>query len=247
MKRLFTLSTLFLLFTVGSLSAQTAEEVIDNYLEAIGGKDALSKITSMKITGIAKAQGMDFPIVMYQKAPGKQRMDMVFQGQEITQMAFDGETGWGVNFMTMQTEKWGQEESATMKAEMDFPNPFLNYADRGFSVSLEGEETIEGTECFKIKLIKKPVVVEGKEMENFSYHFLDKESFVLIMLQQFIKSGPMKGTTSQTYFSDYDKAGDVYFAHSIVSKVNGQTTASISFSEIEVNPEIEESLFSFPE
>ncbi len=247
MKRLFTLTTLFLFFSLCSLSAQTAEEIIDNYLEAIGGKDALSKITALKISGTAKAQGMEFPIVMYQKSPGKQRMDMVFQGQQLTQMAFDGETGWGVNFMTMQTEKWGQEESASMKAEMDFPDPFLNLTDKGYTVSLEGEAAIEGTECFKIKLTKNPVVLEGQEKENFSYHFLDKETFIPVMQQQFIKAGPMKGMTSETYFSDYDKASGVYFAYSIVSKVNGQITASISFSEIEVNPEIDDGFFAFPE
>ena len=247
MKRTFIiLSALFVLFSFQTTTAQTAEEIVDTYLENIGGKDALAQINTLVMSGIAKAQGMEFPMTMYTKAPGKQRLDLNFQGQTMTQMAFDGETGWGVNFMTMEPEKWDQEQSDLTKAQMDFPDVFYDYAEKGYSISLEGEETIEGTECFKIKLTKKPVMVEGKEEENFSYHFFDKETFVPIMQQDFGKVGPMKGMTTETYLSDYDEVGGVYFPHTIVTKIGGQTAADISVSKIEVNSDVEDAMFSFP-
>lgn len=245
-KILFFLPALLLFSGFQTINAQTAEEIIANYLEAIGGKENLSAVTSLKITGKAQAQGMELPITMYQKAPGLMRMDMVFQGKEITQMAFDGEEGWSTNFMTMEAEKWDAEQSAIMKSDMDFLDAFLKYTEKGYAIALEGEETIEGTECHKVKLTKKPVVIDGNEAENFSYYYFDKESFVPIMQQEYAKTGPMKGQATETYFSDYQEAGGLYFPYNISQKFQGQPVYSMAVENIKLNEDMDEGLFAFP-
>lgn len=248
MKKLFALfSALFLFISVQNLQAQTAESIVDAYLETIGGKENLKALKTLKLTCKAQAQGMDIPVTMYQKAPNKQRMDMTFQGQEITQMSFDGETGWSTNFMTMKAEKWDAEQSSIMKTEMTFPDPFLDYKEKGFSISLEGEEEIEGTMCHKIKLTKQPLTIEGKETENFSYYFIDKETNVTIMQRDFAKVGEMKGMATETFFSNYDEVEGVYFPFTISQKVNGQPVFSVSVEKAEANLDIEDTQFAFPE
>lgn len=246
-KTLALLSALFLLLSFNALQAQTAESIIDSYLETIGGKENLAKLKSMKMTCKANAQGMELPVTMYQKAPNKQRMDMNFQGQEITQMAFDGETGWSTNFMTMKPEKWDAEQSKIMQTEMTFPDVFLNYKDKGYTVSLDGEEEIEGTMCHKIKLTKKPLVIDEKEEENFAFYFIDKETNVIIMQRDFAKVGEMKGQASETYFSDYDEVEGIYFPFTIAQKLNGQAVFSVKVETAEANVEIEDTKFAFPE
>lgn len=248
MKKIFALLSALLLFTgIQNIAAQTAEEIIESYLETIGGKENLIAIKNAKMTCTGKAQGMELAITMYQKAPGLQRMDMVFQGKEITQMSFDGKEGWSTNFMTMEAEKWDAEQSEIMKSEMDFPDVFLNYNEKEYTLSLEGEETIEGAECFKVKLTKKPVMVDGKEEENFSYYFFDKETFVPIMQKSFAKTGQMKGQATETYLSDYDEVSGVYFAHTISQKLNGQPVFDLTINKIEVNVDMADSFFAFPE
>lgn len=174
-------------------------------------------------------------------------MDMNFQGQELTQMSFDGETGWSTNFMTMKPEKWDAEQSEIMKTEMTFPDVFLNYKDKGYTVNLEGEEEIEGTMCHKVKLTKKPLMVDGKEEENFSYYFFDKETNVTIMQRDFAKVGEMKGQATETFFSDYDEVEGVYFPFTIAQKMNGQAVFSVSVEKAEANVEIDDTKFAFPE
>lgn len=230
-----------------SAQAQTAEEIVESYLETIGGSDQLEAVQAIKTEGKAQAQGMEIPITMYQKAPGKQRMDMVFQGQQVTQMAFDGEQGWSVNFMTMEPEKWDAEQSQIMAAEMDFPDPFLNYEEKGYSLSLEGEETVEGTECYKIKLIKEPLTIDGKEEENFQFHYFDKETNVPIMIESFAKSGPQKGQAVKTYLSDYQEVDGMYFPFSISQKMGDQVVWDMSVVSMKLNTEIDDELFAFPE
>jgi outer membrane lipoprotein-sorting protein len=233
-----------------TVSAQvTAEEIIANYLENMGGAENLEALDNMMLKAKAQAQGMEIPITMYQTADGKQRMDMNFQGREITQMAFDGETGWGTNFQTGQAEKMDAEQSKMMKAQVgDFPDPFLNYEKRGYTVSLEDENAdVEGTPTYKIKLTKQPVTVQGEEVENFTYYYFDKDAFVPIMQEDFVMSGPTKGQSSFTFSADYQEVGNVYMPFSITQKMNGQTVFSVSVDEYMINQDLSEDLFAFPE
>jgi outer membrane lipoprotein-sorting protein len=239
--------TLLLFFVSSLLTAQSAEDVINKYLENTGGREAWSKIKSMKSTGTVKAQGLDFPTIMLSKE-NKQKISFTFQGKEIVQPAFDGETGWQTNFMTMKAEKMEAEDSEMLKSEFaDFPEAFLRYKEKGYSVEFQGSETKEGTDCFKIKLTKKPVKVDGVEVENASIYFFDKENYVPILMQSEIKKGPAKGKLSETSMSDYQEVEGVYLPFSIDQKYDGQVMASVKLTKIELNVAIDDKEFVFPE
>ena len=156
MKTLKTLFIMLLIAAVAPASAQTADEIIANYLENTGGAETWSKLDGIKFIGSADAQGMTIPIEFLQTKNGKQLLKINIQGQEMTQFSFDGEKMWTTNFMTMQPEEADAEATHNMKQQvMDFPDPFLDYKEKGYSVELIGDETIEGTETFKIKLTRQ--------------------------------------------------------------------------------------------
>lgn len=246
MKRIITLLAVAALSTT-SLFAQTADEVIDKYFEAVGGREAMAAVKTVKMTGKIKVQGMELPITMVNTNKGQQRMSFSFQGQEIVQPAFDGNEGWQTNFMTMKAEKMEAEDNAIMKAEAgDFPDAFLDYKGKGYSIALEADETIEGVACHKIKLTKKPVTIDGKEEENFSYYFFDKENNVPIMVRSIIKKGQMKGMASESFMSDYQEVNGVMFPFTIDQKFNGQSQAAIAIEKVDVNVTIDEAIFKFP-
>ncbi len=249
MKRLLTIMAAFaFVFTSNAnIQAQSVDEIIDNYFETIGGKDNVAAIKSMKASAKAKVQGMDLPVTMLSAAPNKQRIDIVFQGQEITQMAFDGETGWTTNFMTMEAEAMDQQSSDIMKEQSSFPDAFLDYKEKGHTLELQGEEEIEGVPCFILKLTRNPVTIDGKEEENASVYFFDKESFVPIMQRDYALTGPQKGVATETYLSDYDEVDGVYFAFTISQRVNGMDVFNISIDNIELNVEVPEDTFMMPE
>jgi outer membrane lipoprotein-sorting protein len=228
--------------------AQKAEEIVSTYLENIGGKENLAKLETMVLTGKSQAQGMEIPVTMYQTADGKQRMDLVFQGQQVTQMAFDGEEGWGFNFQAGKAEKMDSKQSKMMKTQtQDFPDPFLNYQEKGYTIEYMGEEEVDGTPTYKIKLTKDPLTIDGEEVENFSYYYFDQDAYVPIMQEDFAKMGPAKGQSTKTYTSDYKEVAGVYMPHSMSQKMNGQEMFSMAIEEIKINEEIEEGFFDFPE
>ncbi|MCU0393486.1 MAG: outer membrane lipoprotein-sorting protein [Thermoflexibacter sp.] len=239
--------TVFAVLVAFSLQAQTAEEVINKYLENIGGKDKWKAVKSMKTTGKGKQSNFEFPMTMVQAEGGKQKISFNFQGKEITQMAFDGNTGWTTNMMTMKAEKMEAEDSENLKkAAADFPDPFIDYAEKGYKVELEGKEKVEGTECFKIKLTKKPEMVEGKEVENVVYYFFDAENYVPLVVKTTVKKGQAKGAVVETIYSDYQEVNGLFFPFSMSQKYNGQVAFSLTFEKIEINVSVDEKEFAMP-
>ena len=185
--------TLFLIAICATftLNAQTADEILSNYFENIGGLENIKNIKGIKMSAKINTQGMELPVDMVQLVGGKQYIKFNIQGKELTQMAFDGETMWATNFQTQKAEKSDAEATANMKLESnDFPDSFIDYKSKGYSVELLGKETIDGAETFKIKLTKEPVTVDGKEEESISFYFFDTENFVPIVVHSEVKSGP---------------------------------------------------------
>lgn len=248
-----TVKTLFFALLVLAITpmatGQTADEILDNYFENTGGKDAWNAIKSIKAEGKADFGGQIFNFVQTAMLDGRMAIEIDLQGQTYVPQAFDGEKQWGTNFQSMKAEAVDEETSANYKRNEanEFPDPFLNYNDNGYSIELLGEEIVEGVETYKIKLNKNSIVVDGKEEDLFVIYYFDKENFVPILQESTVPSGPQKGVKVETMFSDYQEAGDIFYPYSVGIKYNGQLAQSINIENIEINSEIEDALFVMPE
>ncbi|GAB5399581.1 MAG: hypothetical protein Aureis2KO_11660 [Aureisphaera sp.] len=250
------MKTLKLLFVLCALvafapisNAQTAEEIIANYFENTGGMDAWKELQSIKAIGTASFGPQKFPFTMYTMKDGRMAAEVDLQGSKFIPQAFDGEKSWSMNFQTMEAEAADSESSNNYKANeaKDFPDPFFDYKNKGYSVSFEGKETIEGTETFKIKLTKNKIMVDGKEEDHSVMYYFDTENYVPIVSEEAITSGPQKGMLTQTLYSDYQEAGDIFYAYTFDVKMNGQVVQTINMTEIEFNSDIDETIFVMPE
>ena len=245
LNRLFVLVTLICSYTI---NAQTVDEIIDNYFENTGGVENWEKIEGVKMSAKVNQGGMEIPIEIVQLKSGKMMTTINFQGQSIKQGVFDGEVLWSTNFMTQKAEKNDEEATNMVKNEMNqFPDPFLNYKEKGFTVELVGTETVDGSETFKIKLTTTPNIIEGKEVPSIAYYFFDNENFVPIQVHEEITVGPGKGMVSEIKLSDYQEAGDIYMPFSMTQGVKGQPGAPITMDSIEINPTVDDNEFAFPE
>ena len=233
------LASTVILFTSLTVSAQTADEIINKYFENIGGKEKLSKINGFKMNLVSNYNGMEIPIEIFNDKTGKMYVKVNFQGKEITQLAFDGKTGWSTNFMTMKPEKLDSETTENMLSQInDFPDPFYNYKDKGYKVEFLGKETKEGTECFKIKLTKTPITVAGKKEENVVFYYFDAENYVPIMTESEVKEGPAKGQMSTSTMGDYQEVDGMFFPFTMNQGGQAMTVKSIS-----INPAVDAKSF----
>ncbi len=238
-------STFFTLFFICSLfSSQVfsqtpgVDEIVDNYFENIGGKEAWRSIKSMKIVGEGIQMGMNFPLTVLSKEPNLNKVIVNVQGMEIID-AFDGEVGWSTNPFAGVTEptKKSDEESAEVAKE-SFQDDLLDYKEKGHELTFESTEEYEGSEVYKLKLVR----ADGTER----IYFFDTEDFVPIALRAFPKSGQLKGQTLDTLTGDYQEVEGVMIPFSMKQTVNGQTMLEMVAKSIEVNVPIADSEFSFP-
>jgi hypothetical protein len=236
------LNTLVFTLSVFTLQAQTADEVVNKYIETIGGKAKLEAIQGMKMEMVANAQGMEIPVEVISTKDGKMLVKINLMGKEMTQVAFDGTTGWTTNGMTMKAEKMNSEDNENLKksAGKDFPDPFLNYSQKGYTIEYIGKETKEGTECNKIKLTKTPQIVNGQTVEDISFYYFDVENNVIVMSESEIKEGPMKGQMATSSASNYQEVDGVYFPFTL-----SQFGQEMSVKKITLNPTIDLKEFEF--
>lgn len=246
----FIKSTFIILLAFFSLNtqAQTADEILDGYYEAIGGRDAWSKVEGVKYTAKVNQGGMEIPVEMVQMKGGNSFMKISFQGLNIMQNVFDGETLWNTNFQTMKPEKATSEQIANHKLNNnDFPDPLLNYKENKYKLELIGSETFDGTEAFKLKLTKEPVMLDGKKVDDVEFYFFETESFALIGSESEITEGPMKGSISQTKLSDYQEVEGLMMPFSINDGVKDGPSQPIVIEKIELNPTFDTAILAFPE
>jgi hypothetical protein len=237
MKKLSLLALLFI--TAFTLKAQTADEIIEKYLTAIGGADNWKKLESMQQTGTAVAQGMNIPFTMSAMRPNLSKVELEIQGMKMVQQCYDGTVGWSLNpFNGGNTATKMTDEEVQEVAKENFEDDFIDFKTKGHTAELQGTEEIEGSKCFKLSLKRKV----GDE----KVYYFDTETYVPVMIRSFSTSGPMKGMAIETFMSDYKDVSGLMIAHSMEQKIQGQSAAVIKAEKIELNAKLDKSIFAFP-
>ncbi|MFN7118387.1 MAG: outer membrane lipoprotein-sorting protein [Saprospiraceae bacterium] len=218
--------------------AQTVDEIITKSLENTGGVEKWKALKSTKMEGTMAMQGFEFPGTVYAKAPKKQRVEVNVQGKNIVQ-AYDGTTPWWINpFAGSEDPQKMPDEMSEQMVNDEFESEFIDYKTKGHQVALEGKQTVEGTETFKVKLTKKNGDVE--------YYYFDTENYVPIMIQTVVKTGPAKGQLTETYLSDYQEVDGLVFPFFMETKMAGQSIQKMTIKSIKTNETYEDTLFAFP-
>ncbi len=247
MKKYMMAMLYLILLAVSPAKAIEVNEIIDGYYQNIGGAEAWNKLQGFKMTGEFNQGGMKFPFEFVTLKDGKQYIKFDLQGKSLKQGVFNGETLWSTNFMTMKAEKADAESTANQKLNNnDFPSDLLNYKKNGYKAELLGKETVDGTETYKVKLEKEPVMVDGKKVADVIYYYFDVESLVPLVSEAEIHSGPMKGKIGQTKLSDYQEVDGLYFPFSITQGLKNGPSASMMIKKIVLNPKVAASEFDMP-
>jgi len=211
--------------------AQTTDEIIAKHIEAIGGKDNWAKVKSMRTEGTIKAQGAEIKIINTQIDKKASRTDIALMGMNGYNILTTSE-GW--QFMPFQgqtkPEPMTADDVKTGQDELDIQDEFITYKQLGKKIENLGKDDVDGTECFKIKMIDK----DGKE----TTYYIDPSNYFVIKETAKIKANGKEMENSSTY-SNYKKTENgVFIAMNI-----GGGFGDMEITKIEINPKIDESIF----
>ncbi len=137
----------------------TAEKVIENYIDAIGGVEKLSSVTDQTVKMSTEMQGMKIEIESVQKMPDKYLTTMSLGGNVMQKQVFDGEKGI-IIAMGQKTELEGKQIDEIRNQAKIFNE--LDYTGGDYEIVLDGMEDINGNPAYKI-VVKNPAGVTTTE------------------------------------------------------------------------------------
>lgn len=220
----------------------TVDEIIQKNITARGGADKWAKVKTFTMEGIYVSFSDPEPFKIWRQRPDLYRFD----SKRITQIVihgYDGGKAWWINpLMGPPHDKpqpipsEGNLDKVTLR-ERFFEPVFWNYKEKNHMVELGGKEDYDGADSYKLKVTLADATVE--------FWFIDAESFLV------------NGMTGETYdfgmlnnlemfFSNYDAVEGLKFPFLIESEY-GQRYRSYEIEKIEINMEIEPSVFMMPD
>jgi hypothetical protein len=213
-----------------------ADEILEKYVKALGGKEAIEKISSRSAKGKfeIEAANLSGDVESHHKAPNKYAYLFTIPGVGGGGEVFDGATGWNSNPMSGLREVSGSE-LATLKREADLYQP-LNLKKHYPKMEVKGKETVGKFETYVV--IATPAEGGPEKL------YFDSASGLLVRLDS-ERETPEGKMASEEYYDDYKAVDGVKVAHSM-KVVSSMFTITVKLSEVKNNVEIDETKFNKP-
>ena len=215
----------------GGTQGPSADEIVQKYITAAGGAEAMQKETTRVMTGKIIAGGNESSIEVYAKAPNK-RITITKMGNGESMTAYDGTSGWMGN-TGRPAREMSPAESAAYAIDAEFNLP-LRFKEIFPQLRRGRPEQINGVEC-QVLLASAP----GRPPVRF---YFDSNTGLLVREVR-LADTPVGRMPTQIDFADYREAGGVKIPYRwTLSRPNGRFTVQIA--DVKVNVPVEDSKFS---
>lgn len=218
--------------------ARPADQILDKFIQAVGGADRLAKLTSFAAKGTYQGyQDEKVPVELFAKAPN-QISTVVHTSSGDSTTTFDGSAGWIAGPATERPVALleltgGDLAGAKLDAALWFPAQLrsaLTQWRAATSVSVDGHDAqmIQGTG-------------DGRYPVNL---YFDTKSGLLIRVVRYAES-PVGLNPTQIDYADYRDVAGVRMPHRVtVTWLDGKSIMELS--EIQPNVPIDASKFAIP-
>lgn len=226
--------------------SQTADEIVEKSIAALGGRAAHAKLQSRSATGtiVLATPGGDITgsIDVLSAAPNRTRMliqadlSALGAGPLTVDQRFNGETGY-----VLDSLQGNRELTAGQLAGMKngaFPHPFLDYKARGMKVTLGEKEKVGDRAAHVVTFTP----ADGPATRQY----IDAETFLPVKMTTKVEIPQLGQEVEQTtVFSDYKAVDGVMVPFRLASSSSVQNF-TVTISKVEHNVKVDEALFSKP-
>lgn len=209
-----------------------AEQVVEDYLNAIGGRAKLNAVQNMQSTSSMSLQGMNFSIKTYQKDRNKYAVEMSMNGKVMNKQIYDGLTG--------TQSAMGQVEALDSAQLNDFKEQALfckeaTYKTGGYKIELKGIEVINGNNAYVIEVLRP----DGKKTTEY---YDNKTS---LKIREISTGKGMDGNPNvQTIdIGDYKDVNGVKLPYAMTVSGPFPVPFKVTVSEIKLNAGVDDVLF----
>jgi outer membrane lipoprotein-sorting protein len=220
-------------------SAQTADEIIAKNIQARGGENALRAFETVRLTGKLTMGGFHAGYVEEVKRGNKVREETIIQGMAQIQ-AYDGKTAWQVSPFEGRKDPdlLSEDDRKSLVEDADIDGQLVNYKNKDHRAEFLGHDSVEGTDCYKIRL----TLSNG----DARVYYIDADSFLELKVET---ERNIRGTVryEETLYGDYEKVNGVYFPMAIEMGGKGDSQhAKLTSEKVETNVPLSDSVFAIP-
>jgi hypothetical protein len=218
--------------TIDATKLPSAALILDNYLAAVGGAEALHKITTRSQKGMIDAMGEQYPVEIYSEAPEK-RVSISHSsfGESVT--AYNGQVGWLANPRGSHPMTAAEAAAARIDAQLYFPARIRELYQ---GLKVQQGEIIDGRATYLVN-------AQGHDMPSLRLYF-DQQTGLLLRLIRYAQT-PLGRNPTQIDYSDYREIDGIKLPYKwTLTRTNG--TFSVHISSIQQNVPIDEKLFVMP-
>jgi len=218
-----------------SAPALTADQILENYIKAIGGRENWKKLTTRISTGTIDVPAMNLSglVTVREKAPNRSIFTVNFNGA-VFQQGFDGTIGWSNDPQNGLREQTG-EELAETKRDSDFYHP-LDLKQMYSKITVAGTDKIDDRDAYVLE-------ASSGDLGTDKIYFDAQNGLVLrIVGQHHTLDGPATFTED---FSDFREVDGIKLPYT-VRQESPSSTFTIKFTEIRHNEAIEDASFAKP-
>jgi hypothetical protein len=211
--------------------AQSASQVIERYITAIGGKKALEAIVSTDVSGsVSSADGRAGAFVQRSKRPHLLYVS-VSSGDSRWRIGFNGRAAWQDDNVDGTRTLFG-EAASRVRAEASYVNTRFVLPDKISQIYLVGREQLRGHAVIVIMMLAPDGVTRTL--------FFDADSYLLVKDEQQTDAG-----VEERFFDDYRRVGQVKEPHQIEWHRSGETFV-IAIERIAHNSTVDGQAFDAP-
>jgi outer membrane lipoprotein-sorting protein len=237
MKKSATFFTVLFLIAGNSLMSQSLDDILKEHFSAIG-QDNILKVNTQKLTGKMIQGGIEIPFILMSKRPDKIRIEGTFQGLTFIQN-YNGKEGWNLNPFAGVTDPqpMSEEDLKEIHYQADMDGMLWNWNEKGYTVTFDGKDDMEGTSCYKIK-------VDTKAGDSFTY-YIDADSYLILRSNSKMQRLGNE-IESDTYNSNYNMVEGIAVPGKIETKMKDQVMGTLVIENVEFNTELDDTLFEKP-
>lgn len=211
----------------------TADQILDKYVQAVGGADAMQKITSRMEKGTLTGFGPgSIPVEIYAKAPDK-RLSVTHTPRGESSTAYDGQVGWMSGFGPPREVTGGELENMKLDSDLNFAADMKKLF---IQFRVRPAEKVGDRDAYLIFGLRRglpPVKL-----------YFDEQSGLLVREVQYVET-PLGRNPTQTDFADYRDADGVKVPFRwTVARPLGRFT--IQVDQIQQNVAIDDAKFAKP-
>jgi zinc protease len=209
----------------------TAQSIFENYIKALGGKEALAAVKSYEQIGEMKMGPMTAQMNVKVKDNAKMAMSVTMTGMELMKQIYDGTSG--VSMQMGQKKPMEQSEITDAKVQMDLMAE-LNYEKYGIKASLKGVGKVDEEDAYVIELTK----ADGEVSTD--YYSVNTG---LKLMSVTTESEGEEPVMAETRYVEYATVNGVKYASKTKQSVGPQEMEFI-YSEMKINPKLNDKDFA---